>query len=237
MNRRIISHSHTKHRSDSHLLVRKIRTFFHLQYHISKNDFYSATKRAGDIAGSLFLLLVLSPVFLATMILIYLEDRGSIFFLQTRVGYRGKQFKMYKFRSMYKDAEARKKQLEKENETGGVIFKMKNEPRITKTGKWIRKYSIDELPQILNVLFGDMTFVGPRPAVPGEVKLYRNSDRVRLEAKPGITCIWQVSGRSNIPFEKQVLLDRDYIIEQSLLKDMMLLLKTVPAVVMAKGAY
>lgn len=233
----MINPAHIKHRSSGNIFFKKMRAFFHLQYHTSKSDLYSTTKRFADILASLFLLVALSPLFIITAILIYLEDRGSVLFLQTRVGYRGKRFSMYKFRSMYKDAEERKKQLENKNETGGVIFKMKNDPRITKTGKWIRKYSIDELPQILNVLFGDMTLVGPRPAVPGEVKMYKHTDRVRLEAKPGITCIWQVSGRSNIPFDKQVLLDKDYIIEQSIRKDLTLLLRTVPAVVMARGAY
>lgn len=237
MNNRLINHSNLKINSPVYLILEKIRVFFHLRYHASKGDVYSALKRFLDIASSLVLLIVLLPVFIATIIMIYIEDGGQIFFFQTRVGYRGKLFSMIKFRSMYRDAEARKKLLEKDNETGGIIFKMKNDPRITKTGKWIRKYSIDELPQIINVLIGDMTLVGPRPAVPSEVRLYKQSDRVRLEAKPGITCIWQVSGRSSIPFEKQVLLDKDYILQQSIMTDITLLLKTVPAVVMAKGAY
>jgi len=139
---------------------------------------------------------------------------------------------------MYTDAEARKAQLERNNEmSGGVLFKMKNDPRITRIGKFIRKFSIDELPQIWNVLCGDMSIVGPRPAIPSEVEQYCLQDRQRLRLKPGITCIWQVSGRSDIPFKQQVELDRRYISETSLLTDIILILKTIPAVITARGSY
>jgi lipopolysaccharide/colanic/teichoic acid biosynthesis glycosyltransferase len=145
---------------------------------------------------------------------------------------------MYKFRSMYIDAEARKAALAKNNEMdGGVIFKMKHDPRITRVGRYIRRASIDELPQLWNVLKGDMSLVGPRPPVPSEVSQYTLSDRRRLEAKPGITCVWQVSGRSDIPFEQQVELDFAYIESQSLWMDIKLLLKTIPAVLLGRGAY
>jgi lipopolysaccharide/colanic/teichoic acid biosynthesis glycosyltransferase len=145
---------------------------------------------------------------------------------------------MYKFRSMYVDAEARTAALLARNEMGGgVIFKMKQDPRITRVGKYIRRASIDELPQLWNVLRGEMSLVGPRPPVPGEVSQYSLSDRRRLEVRPGITCIWQVSGRSEIPFAQQVELDAAYIESQSIWMDLKLLAKTIPAVLLGRGAY
>jgi len=145
---------------------------------------------------------------------------------------------MWKFRSMYQDAEQRLSKLQAENEMdGGVLFKMKRDPRITLIGKFIRKASIDELPQLWNVICGEMSLVGPRPALETEVEQYSLKDRKRLAVKPGITCIWQVSGRSDIPFDRQVELDVDYIYQQSLLTDIWILLKTIPAVLLARGAY
>ena len=139
---------------------------------------------------------------------------------------------------MYKDAEARREALEKENEmNGGVIFKMKQDPRITRMGRFIRKTSIDELPQLWNVIKGDMSLVGPRPALASEVELYSIDERVRLMAKPGLTCIWQVTGRSEIPFPQQVKLDEEYLYRQSLATDIKLLFQTIPAVLRGKGAY
>jgi len=139
---------------------------------------------------------------------------------------------------MCTDAETKKKALMQTNEMeGGVLFKMKDDPRITKMGKFIRKYSIDELPQFWNVLLGDMSLVGPRPPVPSEVDQYSITDRRRLEIKPGITCIWQVSGRSNIAFNEQVALDVDYIESRSLFQDLRILFKTIPAVLLGKGSY
>lgn len=195
-------------------------------------------KRCSDIAGSFCLLLCLTPLFMVVAIAIKIESSGPVMFRQTRVGRWGKLFTMWKFRSMYMDAEERKKELEGQNEmAGGTLFKMKSDPRITRVGKFIRKASIDELPQLWNVLTGDMSLVGPRPALPSEVNTYLLEERRRLDAIPGITCIWQVSGRSEIPFEQQVHLDIDYIESQSLLLDLGLLLKTIPAVFMGKGAY
>jgi lipopolysaccharide/colanic/teichoic acid biosynthesis glycosyltransferase len=145
---------------------------------------------------------------------------------------------MWKFRSMYIDAEQRKAELDRQNEmAGGVTFKMKRDPRITRVGRFIRKASIDELPQLWNVLKGDMSLVGPRPPVPKEVDKYSLADRRRLEVIPGITCIWQVSGRSDIPFPEQVKLDVEYIESQSLWTDVVILLKTIPAVFLGRGAY
>ena len=195
-------------------------------------------KRALDIllAGPLFILLL--PIFGLLVLAIRLESPGPALFKQTRVGRWGRIFTMYKFRSMYMDAEARKAELLAENEmSGGVTFKMQRDPRVTRIGRFIRKASIDELPQLWNVIKGDMSLVGPRPPVPAEVDEYSLSDRRRLEVTPGITCIWQVSGRSDIPFPEQVELDVRYIESQSLLTDLKLLWQTVPAVLFGRGAY
>lgn len=195
-------------------------------------------KRLIDIVASILLLIILMPLFMIIMLLIYINSPGPVFYKQTRVGRWGKLFTMWKFRSMYLDADKRLKEIMAENEmTGGVIFKMKNDPRIIPIGRFIRKASIDELPQLWNVLKGDMSLVGPRPALPSEVNQYSLQDRQRLEVIPGITCIWQVSGRSNIPFPQQVELDTEYIQSQSLLLDLKLLLKTIPAVLLSRGAY
>ncbi len=195
-------------------------------------------KRLLDILGAAVLLVLLSPLFLLIILLVKLDSPGPVFFKQTRVGKWGRLFFMWKFRSMYIDAEERKRELERLNEMkGGVIFKMKDDPRVTRVGRFIRKASIDELPQLWNVLKGDMSLVGPRPPVPKEVALYTLADRRRLEVTPGITCIWQVSGRSDIPFDKQVELDVAYIQSQSLWLDILLLMKTIPAVLFGRGAY
>lgn len=195
-------------------------------------------KRVLDVAAAGAGLLFGSPVFSLTALLIKLEDGGPIFFQQQRVGYRGKLFGMWKFRSMVTNAEEIKKHLEAENEMeGGVTFKMKNDPRITRVGRVIRKLSIDELPQLWNVFIGEMSLVGPRPPVPKEVAEYTPQERQRLLAKPGITCLWQVSGRSDIDFAGQVRLDLEYIRSTSIFTDIKLLVMTVPAVLLGKGAY
>jgi len=195
-------------------------------------------KRIFDAVVSALLLVLLLPVFLAVAAAIRLEDPGPILFKQMRVGRWGTLFTMWKFRSMYTDAEERKKELMTQNEmAGGVLFKMKDDPRITKVGRIIRKASIDELPQLWNVLKGEMSLVGPRPPVPQEVDQYSLADRRRLEVIPGITCIWQVSGRSDIPFDQQVELDVQYIESQSFWVDIKILLKTVPALLFGTGAY
>ena len=195
-------------------------------------------KRGIDIAVPGLLLLLLLPLFFLVALAIRLESPGPVFFRQIRVGRLGQTFAMWKFRSMYTDAEERKKALEAQNEMqGGVLFKMKDDPRITHVGRILRRLSIDELPQLWNVLKGDMSLVGPRPALPLEVSQYSLEERGRLDAKPGITCTWQVSGRSDIPFDEQVVLDVDYIRQQSVTNDLKLLAKTVPAVVTGRGAY
>jgi lipopolysaccharide/colanic/teichoic acid biosynthesis glycosyltransferase len=195
-------------------------------------------KRLLDVVISAAALVVLMPAFVLLALAIRIESKGPVLFKQTRVGAYGRPFTMYKFRSMYIDAEERKKELTAQNEMeGGVLFKMKHDPRVTHIGRIIRKASIDELPQLWNVLRGSMSLVGPRPPIPSEVAGYSLHDHRRLEFTPGITCIWQVTGRSDIPFDKQVELDDLYIESQSFLGDLKLLLKTIPAVLLGRGAY
>lgn len=195
-------------------------------------------KRLIDLAVAGCALLALSPLLCLTALLVKIEDGGPVFFRQMRVGLRGRTFGMWKFRSMRRDAEALKARLAAQNEMGGgVIFKMKNDPRITRTGKWLRKFSIDEMPQLWNVLKGEMSLVGPRPPVPSEVAKYTVEDRQRLLVRPGLTCFWQVGGRSEIDFAGQVRLDLAYIRAESFALDLKLLLKTIPAVLLGKGAY
>jgi lipopolysaccharide/colanic/teichoic acid biosynthesis glycosyltransferase len=195
-------------------------------------------KRVLDSAVSLLALVILLPLFILTAIAIWVENPGPVFYVQIRVGLNGKHFRFYKFRSMVINADNIKKELAAFNESGaGVTFKMKQDPRITKVGKIIRKFSIDELPQLINVLKGDMSLVGPRPPVPSEVAEYTLEERKRLHIIPGITCLWQVSGRSDIPFTDQVRLDMQYIQSASFLNDVILLLKTIPAVLTGRGAY
>jgi lipopolysaccharide/colanic/teichoic acid biosynthesis glycosyltransferase len=197
-----------------------------------------AFKRLMDIILALFAIICGSPVFLLTALLVKLTSPGPIIFSQIRVGRFGRHFKFYKFRSMYIDAEARKAELLKHNESSdGVIFKMKRDPRITPVGRFIRKFSIDELPQLFNVLLGDMSLVGPRPPLPSEVRTYSLEERKRLNITPGITCIWQVSGRSELPFSKQIALDKEYIASRSAWKDFLILLKTIPAILTGRGAW
>ena len=195
-------------------------------------------KRLFDIAFSLCAMIVLLPFGLLLAVLIKLTSPGPVFFVQTRVGKYGRHFRFYKFRSMYQDAEQRKKELESQNQSAdGVIFKMKNDPRITPIGRIIRKTSIDELPQFLNVLLGDMSLIGPRPPLPSEVVHYTMEDRKRLLVRPGMTCLWQISGRSDLPFKQQAQLDKEYIIARSLKQELLILLRTVPAILSGRGAY
>jgi lipopolysaccharide/colanic/teichoic acid biosynthesis glycosyltransferase len=198
----------------------------------------SLMKRLIDIVGAASFIVILSPVFVATAVAVYVDDPGRILYRQKRVGKNGRQFYMLKFRSMVANAEKLREELMQKNESGdGVIFKMRNDPRVTRIGKFIRKFSIDELPQFFNVLKGDMSLVGPRPPLAEEVALYTLDERKRLHVVPGITCIWQVSGRSDIPFKQQVRLDLDYIQTQGFWMDLRLLLRTVPAVLLGKGGY
>lgn len=175
---------------------------------------------------------------LITALLIKITSPGPIIFSQVRVGKYGRHFKFYKFRSMYIDAELRKNELLSRNESSdGVIFKMKHDPRITRIGRFIRKFSIDELPQLFNVLLGDMSLVGPRPPLPAEVRTYTLEERKRLNITPGITCLWQISGRSELPFQQQMALDKEYIASRSTWNDFLILLKTIPAIITGRGAW
>ena len=200
------------------------------------NILYEVIKRIIDIVASFIGLILLSPLILIVSILIKLESKGEVIFKQKRVGLNGKEFYMYKFRSMVINAEELKEQLESQNEMSGPMFKIKDDPRITKVGKFIRKTSIDELPQLINVIKGDMSLVGPRPSLPKEVKKFEQWMMERLEVKPGLTCIWQVSGRNNIDFEDWMKLDIKYVRERSFKLDIKLILKTVLVLLGDKNA-
>ena len=189
---------------------------------------YMFCKRAMDIIGSLAGLILLSPLLLIIAIAIKIEDpKGSIFFAQQRCGKDNKLFPMYKFRSMVSNAEELLEELMEHNEMDGPVFKIKDDPRITKVGKFIRKTSVDELPQLFNILMGDMSIVGPRPAIPHEVAEYNDYQRQRLLVKPGLTCIWQVSGRNSIGFDEWMEMDLEYIENRNLWMDIKLIFKTV----------
>jgi len=194
-------------------------------------------KRTLDIGVAGGLLLLLLPLWLAIAALIRL-DGGPALYWQSRVGRWGREFRFPKFRSMVVDSDRLRVQLESTNEHGGngVTFKLENDPRITRVGRWLRRTSLDEMPQLWCVLTGDMSLVGPRPALPAEVARYTVAQRRRLEATPGLTCIWQVSGRSQIPFEGQLVMDLEYIRTRSFRLDLVLLLKTIPAVLVGRGA-
>ena len=195
---------------------------------VKESILYSVTKRLIDIVGSLCGIILLSPLFLIVAILIKLEDpKGKVFFAQERNGRYPKTFKMYKFRSMVHNAEDLLKDLMDRNEQTGPVFKINDDPRITKVGKVIRRTSIDELPQLFNVLKGDMSLVGPRPPIPHEVEQYNSYQMQRLAVKPGLTCIWQVSGRNNIGFDEWVEMDIEYIKTRNLWLDIKLIFKTV----------
>lgn len=194
-------------------------------------------KRLIDIAGSFVCLLALSPVFIVTMLAIKLEDGGPVWFVQDRVGKWGKVFFMYKFRSMIIGADEMQDELREKNEAGEVIFKIRDDPRLTRVGRVIRRLSIDELPQLYNVLKGDMSLVGPRPHPAKDAARYSLKDRQRLEVIPGITGLWQVRGRSDVDYHEQLRLDVKYIESQSIKGDLILLLKTIPAVLSGRGAY
>jgi exopolysaccharide biosynthesis polyprenyl glycosylphosphotransferase len=198
---------------------------------------YWALKRALDIAASAALLWVLCPFLLAIVALVKLTSNGTVFFRQIRVGLHGKEFHMLKFRSMVANAENLRANLDKLNEQSGPVFKIKRDPRVTPLGRVLRKYSLDELPQLVNVLRGDMALVGPRPPVPQEVAQYEPWQWRRLSVPPGLTCLWQVSGRNDIGFQEWMYLDLQYIDHQNLGQDLNLLLRTVPAVMSGRGSH
>jgi exopolysaccharide biosynthesis polyprenyl glycosylphosphotransferase len=195
-----------------------------------------AAKRGLDILASATALALLSPLLIGVALIVKLTSRGPILFKQVRVGQHGRRFNMLKFRSMVINAEELKAKLLAQNEAQGPVFKMKADPRITKIGRFIRKFSIDELPQLLNILRGEMSIVGPRPPIPSEVERYEAWQRRRLSVRPGLTCVWQVSGRSEISFEEWMYLDMQYIDHWSLGRDLELIAKTVPVVLTGRGA-
>jgi len=195
-----------------------------------------ALKRLFDIVASAAALWLLLPLFLVVMVAIKLTSRGPIFFRQKRVGMHGRTFNMLKFRSMIARAESLKASLARLNEQTGPVFKMRNDPRVTTVGRFIRKFSIDELPQLINVLRGEMSIVGPRPPVPAEVVSYQAWQLRRFSVRPGLTCIWQVSGRNQISFEEWMVLDMQYIDHWTLGRDLNLIFRTVPAVLTGRGA-
>ncbi len=203
---------------------------------------YLLVKRALDLVVTFTAVVLLSPLLLLIAALIKLEDGGPILFSQTRVGKKGRRFPFYKFRSMTVDAEQRRAELVEQwsadrEGAEAVRFKLERDPRVTRVGRWLRRFSLDELPQLWNVLRGDMSLVGPRPPIPEEVREYGPRELLRLEAEQGLTCFWQVQGRSLLPFEKQVELDIEYIRRRGLLLDLWLLIRTVPAVLGGRGAY
>ncbi|HKO57708.1 MAG TPA: sugar transferase [Thermoanaerobaculia bacterium] len=200
------------------------------------NETQLALKRLLDVAVSLALLALSAPAILLAVIAIKLTSPGSVLFKQQRIGLNGRSFTLYKFRTMIEDAHERRSEVEHLNEMTGPVFKMKDDPRITAVGRILRKFSLDEIPQFWNVLKGDMSLVGPRPPIPEEVASYHRWHRRRLSMKPGLTCLWQVSGRNNIDFDRWMQMDLQYIDNWSPTLDLKILLRTIPAVLLGRGA-
>lgn len=198
---------------------------------------YLLLKRFFDVFLSVLGLIVLSPLLLIVTAVIKLDSPGKAIYIQERVGKDGKKFKMYKFRSMCVDAEKKQDELQALNEVDGPVFKIAKDPRVTRVGKFIRKCSIDELPQLFNIIKGEMSIVGPRPPLPKEVEQYTPYQKLRLRVSPGLTCYWQISGRSDMTFDKWIQLDLMYITNRNLWVDFCIVLKTIPAVLGHKGAY
>lgn len=204
---------------------------------LGASRFGRTAKSSMDMIGAGFLLVALAPLLLVIAFLVKVTSRGPVLFSQERVGLDGETFTMFKFRTMVEDAESQRPGLVDLNEQDGPVFKIRNDPRITFLGRYLRRFSLDELPQLLNVLSRSMSLVGPRPALPSEVSTYNDWERQRLRVKPGLTCTWQVNGRSNVGFETWVRMDVDYIGDWSLLADVKLLARTLPAVVRRDGAH
>jgi lipopolysaccharide/colanic/teichoic acid biosynthesis glycosyltransferase len=209
-------------------LPRSLRRFF---------SYETTLKRLLDLLLASLGLLATLPIWLVIVVAIRRDSPGPAIFVQERVGVQGRRFRFYKFRSMYADAEHRLAELQANNEVSGPVFKMRSDPRVTKVGGLLRRTSLDELPQLLNVLKGEMSLVGPRPPLPKEVEEYRPSDAIRLSVKPGLTCLWQISGRSTVGFDEWMEFDRDYVRRMSLQLDVSILMRTVWAVVSCRGAY
>jgi exopolysaccharide biosynthesis polyprenyl glycosylphosphotransferase len=202
-----------------------------------KFAYEDSLKRLLDIVLAAAGLVALLPLCLCIAIAIKLDSSGPAIFVQERMGLHGRRFSFYKFRSMYSDAEARLAEVLAHNEIDGPVFKMRNDPRVSKVGAFLRRTSLDELPQLINVLKGEMSLVGPRPPLPREVEQYRPDDHIRLSVKPGLTCLWQVSGRSHVGFDQWMAFDREYVRNMSLSLDLQILLRTVWVVISCRGAY
>jgi lipopolysaccharide/colanic/teichoic acid biosynthesis glycosyltransferase len=198
---------------------------------------YRSVKRVADIAIAGTAILVFSPLLIGTAACIYLEDRGPVLYSQVRIGRYGVPFNFYKFRSMRTDADKLRNELKEQNEANGAHFKIKKDPRITRIGRWIRKFSVDEMPQLFSVLSGHMSIVGPRPHLPEEVDTYEPYQRERLMVKPGLLCLREISGRSELDFDQWVRSDIRYIRQRNLLLDLKILLLAIPAVITGRGAY
>jgi exopolysaccharide biosynthesis polyprenyl glycosylphosphotransferase len=226
--------------SDEYVSTGVCRTAEHeniKEVYANKSKVYIFLKRLFDIALACIALVILSPLFLITAIAIKLEDKGPVFFTQQRAGKDLVPFKMYKFRSMYVNADKKFDEMMKNNEQTGHAFKIKNDPRITKVGKVIRRLSIDELPQLINVIKGDMSIVGPRPILLFQMEECDAYDRQRLTVQPGLTCYWQIGGRANIKWDEWVELDLNYVEDMSLWTDIKMIVKTVPVIFVGDGAY
>ncbi len=209
-----------------------------MKMEVADLSMYSLVKRISDVIGAALGMTILSPVFLIIAIAIKLEDpRGPIIFTQVRVGKNGKYFKIYKFRSMRVGAEKELAKLKNQNDVKGAMFKLKNDPRVTRVGHFIRKRSLDELPQLYNVLIGDMSLIGPRPPLVDEVAAYSKRDLQRLQVRPGCSGLWQISGRNELDFHEMVDLDLEYIQKRSILFDLEIIWKTVVQIIFPKGAY
>jgi lipopolysaccharide/colanic/teichoic acid biosynthesis glycosyltransferase len=211
--------------------------FAGLRRHLESQWFLELVKRVVDIGAALAGFLLFLPLLPFIAALVKLESKGPLFFGQERVGRYGRRFTCYKIRSMVPDAEALKDELGHLNEADGAAFKIRNDPRITRVGKFVRRSSLDEFPQLWNVLTGEMSIVGPRPQIPAEVADYEPHHMVRLLVKPGLTCLWQISGRNDVDFEEWMRLDREYVERRTLALDISILLRTLPAVVKRTGAY
>ncbi len=232
-----VSYSHRMLRSDS--FVSSVGTYPLITYHtIALNSYEQFVKRMMDLILGLIAIILLSPIMIITAIAVKCDSKGPALFKQTRVGQNGRQFEIFKFRSMCEDAEDKKEELMKQNEMDGFMFKIKDDPRVTRVGRFIRKTSIDELPQLFNVIKGDMSLVGTRPPTVDEVSKYKRGQWRRISIKPGITGLWQISGRNNIKdFDSVVELDLKYIDNWTLWSDIVILLKTVGVLFTKKGAY
>jgi exopolysaccharide biosynthesis polyprenyl glycosylphosphotransferase len=222
---------------NSDVYLEKLKSFPLLTFSsLPENEYHLWMKRAFDVSLSTLLLVTLSPLFALVALLVKLTSRGPVIFSQMRCGLNGRRFLLFKFRSMHEDAHQRKHEVAHLNELDGPAFKMSRDPRVTPLGRVLRRLSIDEWPQLFNILKGEMSFVGPRPPLPEEVEQYERWQRRRLRMKPGLTCLWALEGRNNLDFRRWMRLDLDYIEHWSLLLDMKIIFRTIPRVLSGKGA-